>query len=181
MKFYNRNKQTLNYTILLIVIVTINLSSVLNISFKKEDSTENSKVYTINFANDRSNNENSNSLIKRRKRDLDKNTLPSVGGEKFQPIKINYVLVDSKLEVKKQPSMVNEEQYNEFKTKVIDPVDKYLQKAIKVYHFQINTKGQKCFSNTKDSNGKTYGFNVVMDDYLKDYVSHICYIAYKIN
>jgi hypothetical protein len=104
-------------------------------------------------------------------RDLDKNSLPKHGAKYFDSFRINYVLVDSKLETNKFPSLANQSYFDKFKSKIMKPVDDYIRKFIKVYRFDINS-GSECESTVSDSAGNKFNFRVKMDDYLKGYVSY---------
>lgn len=113
------------------------------------------------------NNANTDQLT--RTKDLDKNAIPKQGAKFFEPMRINYVLVDASVETTKKPSLADKAFFDEFNKQIMKPVDDYVRKLIKVYRFDINS-GSKCETAVSDSAGNKFGFSVQMDDYLKGYV-----------
>lgn len=110
--------------------------------------------------------------VKLTKFKIDPNTVTVSGAKFFKPMRVNYVLVDEKLEVNKTPTLISKEDYDHYFKTVIKPVDDYIKYLISVYQTDIKSNG-KCYSDSQDKNGKKYRFEVNMDDYLKDYVSYI--------
>ncbi len=82
---------------------------------------------TISFAlNNRSRFE------KKKKSTINRNLYPKYGYQFFKPIRINYVLLDSSI-VPRFQCPWDQNKFQAFKSLIIDPVDKFFQKSIKVY------------------------------------------------
>lgn len=129
----------------------------------------------------RKKNKTSNYRIKHRTAYDKSQYLPYVNNqpnEKFKPIKIRYVHVDSDLEKNKQNSEFDEPTYTKYFQDIINPVKIYLEKFLKVYPLELvknmdNT--QKCSHKFKDDKNKIREFDVELNKYLENgkYVSSL--------
>jgi hypothetical protein len=104
--------------------------------------------------------------------------LPFVNGKvnsEFKPIKIKFVHVDNKVELKKKNSEFDDDTYHAFYNLVMKPVAEYFEKLLKVYPLSklkdAISPGQKCLSMFKDSHKTTRKFKVDLKEALEDNVS----------
>lgn len=168
----NRNSKKAIITILLIIAMSFNERLLLE--------THNSN-FLINF-NNFSNMENRAAKLKYKTTAIDRKFLPYTQPIKeerektkenesklFQPIRINFVHVDEKIEYQKRKSPFDEETYRKFLEIVMNPVNDYFKKIIKVYPLGDDVDVQ-CESMVQDKNKNKIAFRQKIGQFIKNFV-----------